>query len=275
MAAMRHDEHEAMLAHDEHHWWYRGRRRVLRAELDRLGLWPGARLLDAGCGSGRTLDELARYGSVTGLDLSPEAVAAARRRGHADVHAGHIEQMPFADGHFDVVTCLDVVEHTPDDRATLAELHRVTQPGGVLIVTVPAYQALWSWHDEVNLHFRRYDAPMLRAAATESGWDVVTDTYFNALLLAPAAVVRLAQRRRRGHEQSDLTLTPPALNRLLELPLALEARLLGTGRRLPAGLSLLAILRRPAVEAPQAAVARTRTTEAARAAARRPMPVGA
>jgi SAM-dependent methyltransferase len=271
MAAMTHDEHEAMLAHDERHWWYRGRRRVLRAELDRLGLWPGARLLDAGCGSGRTLDELARYGRVTGLDLSPEAVAAARRRGHDDVHAGHIEQMPFADGHFDAVTCLDVVEHTPDDRATLAELHRVTRPGGVLIVTVPAYQALWSWHDEVNLHFRRYDAPMLRAAATESGWDVLADTYFNALLLAPAAVVRLAQRRRRGHTQSDLTLTPPAFNSLLELPLALEARLLGAGRRLPAGLSLLAILRRPAVEAPQAAVA-TRTPEAAWAA-RRPLPL--
>ena len=152
-----------MLSGDDDHWWYRGRRRFLRAELDRLPIAPGARLLDAGCGSGRTLDELARYGRVSGADVSPEAVLAARRRGHDDVHRARVEELPFPDATFDVVTCLDVVEHTPDDRATLAELWRVTRPGGLLLVTVPAYQALWSWHDEVNLHFRRYDSPSLRA----------------------------------------------------------------------------------------------------------------
>src|SRR5882757_7940832 len=107
------DELQAMLSSDEDHWWYRGRRRVLRAELDRLPLDPDARLLDAGCGSGRTLDELARYGRVSGIDLSPEAVHAARRRGHDDVHVAAVEDLPFADETFDVVTCLDVVEHTP------------------------------------------------------------------------------------------------------------------------------------------------------------------
>jgi SAM-dependent methyltransferase len=241
------DELHAMLSSDEVHWWYRGRRRVLRAELDRLPLEPGARLLDAGCGSGRTLDELARYGCVSGVDLSPDAVEAARRRGHDDVRVARVEQLPFADAVFDVVTCLDVIEHTPDDRATLAELRRVTRPGGLLVVTVPAYQALWSWHDEVNRHFRRYDSSSLRAAACSAGWDVVTDTHFNSLLLGPAAAVRLAQRHRRGHEHSDLDLTPAALNGVLELPLRLESRLLATGTRLPAGLSLLAVLRRPAV----------------------------
>jgi SAM-dependent methyltransferase len=244
---MTHDELQAMLSSDENHWWYRGRRRILRAELDRLPLGPEPRLLDAGCGSGRTLDELARYGRVSGIDLSPDAVEAARRRGHDDVHVGPVEELPFPDATFDVVTCLDVVEHTPDDRATLAELGRVTRPGGLLLVTVPAYQALWSWHDEVNLHFRRYDRWSLRAAAGEAGWDVLRDTHFNSLLLAPAAVVRLAQRRRRTHEHSDLDLTPPVLNGILELPLRLEARLLAAGNRLPAGLSLLAVMRRPAL----------------------------
>jgi SAM-dependent methyltransferase len=244
---MTHDELQAMLSSDEDHWWYRGRRRVLRAELDRLPLAPSSRLLDAGCGSGRTLDELARYGRVSGVDLSPEAVAAAWRRGHEDVQVSRVEEMPFADGTFDVVTCLDVVEHTPDDRATLAELLRVTRRGGLLLVTVPAYQALWSWHDEVNLHFRRYDSPSLRAAAAEAGWDVVADTHFNSLLLAPAAAVRIAQRHRRGHAHSDLDLTSPILNGVLELPLRLESRLVGAGTRLPAGLSLLAVLRRPAL----------------------------
>jgi SAM-dependent methyltransferase len=247
MAAMTHDELHAMLSSDEDHWWYRGRRRVLRAELDRLPLPADARLLDAGCGSGRTLDELARYGRVAGVDLSPEAVGAARRRGHEDVQVGRVEALPFADATFDVVTCLDVVEHTPDDRATLAELRRVTRPGGLLIVTVPAYQSLWSWHDEVNLHYRRYDSASLRTAAAAGGWSVVGDTHFNGLLLLPAAAVRVAQRHRRAHAHSDLDLTPRALNRVLELPLRLESRLLASGGRLPAGLSLLAVLRRPAL----------------------------
>jgi SAM-dependent methyltransferase len=236
-----------MLSSDERHWWYRGRRRVLRAQLDRLPLAPGARLLDAGCGSGRTLDELARYGRASGIDLSPEAVAAAQRRGHRDVRVGRVEELPYPDATFDVVTCLDVIEHTPDDRASLAELRRVARPGGLLLVTVPAYQGLWSWHDEVNLHFRRYDSASLRAAAREAGWDVVSDTHFNSVLLGPAAVVRLAQRRRARHTHSDLELTPPRLNGLLELPLRLESRLVAAGTRLPAGLSLLAVLRRSAL----------------------------
>jgi SAM-dependent methyltransferase len=244
---MRDDELHAMLSRDESHWWYRGRRRVLRATLDRLPLGPAARLLDAGCGSGRTLDELARYGRVSGIDLSAEAVTCARGRGHDDVRVARVEDLPFEDASFDVVTCLDVIEHTPDDAATLAELRRVTRPGGLLLVTVPAYEALWSWHDEVNLHFRRYDSSSLRAVAVNAGWDVVADTHFNSVLLAPAAAVRVVQRRRRPHGNSNLDLTPSALNGVLELPLRLESRLIATGVRLPAGLSLLAVLRRSAV----------------------------
>jgi SAM-dependent methyltransferase len=247
------DELHAMLSADEEHWWYRGRRRILRAAIERLALGPVERLLDAGCGSGRTLDELARYGRVSGVDISAEAVAAARRRGHRDVHLAHVEEMPFPDATFDVVTCLDVVEHTPDDRATLAELLRVTRPGGALLVTVPAYQSLWSWHDEANRHFRRYDSSSLRGAARAAGWEVVGDTHFNGLLLAPAAAVRLAQRHRGTHAHSDLELTPSSLNGVLELPLRLESRLVAHGARLPAGLSLLGVLRRPAEPATVAA----------------------
>jgi SAM-dependent methyltransferase len=244
---MTEDELRAMLAADERHWWFRGRRRVLRAAIDRLPIAPDARVLDAGCGSGRMLDELTRYGQVCGVDLSAEAVAASRRRGHEVVRAA-IEAMPFRDGAFDLVTCLDVLEHTPDDRVALAELCRVTRPGGLLIASVPAYQGLWSWHDEANRHFRRYNRSRLRALAWSAGWDVVTDTHFNSLLLAPAAAVRIAQRHRATHAGSDLALTPPALDRLLELPLRLESRFVAAGGRLPAGLSLLAVLRRPARE---------------------------
>jgi SAM-dependent methyltransferase len=246
---------QAMLDVDEHHWWYRGRRRIIRAELDRLPLPPPAlaRVLDAGCGSGRTLEELVDYGSVSGIELNPEAGAVARRRGPApdgfDVHVGRLEELPFADDAFDLITCLDVIEHTPDDRDTLVSLRRVCKPGGWLLVTVPAYQALWSRHDEANHHFRRYNRRMLRTVAQAAGWQVERLTSFNSVLLAPAAAVRLAQRRRRvpvdGDYTPDLHIGPAWLNGMLERPLAFEASWLRQGRTLGAGLSLLAIMHNP------------------------------
>ncbi|HEY1566653.1 MAG TPA: methyltransferase domain-containing protein [Solirubrobacteraceae bacterium] len=238
---------KATLAVDEHHWWYRGRRRVIRAELDRLALPARARILDAGCGSGRTLVELTDYGEVAGIELNSDAAELARGRGLGEVQVGRLEELPWADEAFDLITCLDVIEHVPDDAAALGELRRVARPGGWLLVTVPAYQALWSRHDEANHHYRRYSRSMLRGAARSAGWQVQRLSSFNSLLLAPAAAVRLAQRRmgaRNGHS-SDLDVGPAWLNDVLERPLALEAGWLGRGRTLPVGLSLLAVLRRP------------------------------
>jgi SAM-dependent methyltransferase len=234
-----------MLDVDEHHWWYRGRRRIIQAELDRLALRNPARVLDAGCGSGRTLQELVRYGVVEGIELNPDAAAVAAGRGYGEVKVGRLEELPWSDDSFDLITCLDVIEHTPDDRAALSELRRVSRPSGWLLVTVPAYPALWSGHDEANHHYRRYLRGSLRQAARDAGWQVVRITSFNSLLLAPAAAVRLAQRRRsHGNSYSpDLTLGPDWLNDTLERALRVEARWLARGRTLPVGLSLLAVLR--------------------------------
>ncbi len=238
---------KATLAVDEHHWWYRGRRRIIRAELDRLALPAGARVLDAGCGSGRTLQELVDYGEVSGIELNEEAAELARRRGHGDIRIGRLEELPWDDGTFDLITCLDVIEHVPDDVAALVELRRVCAPGGWLLVTVPAYQALWSVHDEANHHYRRYSRSSLRVATLAAGWDLPRLSSFNSLLLAPAAAVRLTQRRFGTHNgySNDLSLGPAWLNDVLERPLALEASWLARGRTLPMGLSLLAVLQRP------------------------------
>jgi len=247
-------EFAAMLDHDDAHWWYRGRRRVLRAQLDRLVLPADPLILDAGCGSGRTLDELCAYGTVAGADLSEEAVAAARARGHHAVVLAPVEALPFADGAFDLVTCLDVIEHTADDGAALAELLRVTDSGGYVIVTVPAHQALWSNHDVVNQHYRRYSRDALRAAARAAGFEVVEETGFNLAPLAPAAIVRAIQNRRpTPPSASDLELTPRWADRYLEVPIAAEAWWMRRGGRVPTGLSRLAVLRRPSVSASVAA----------------------
>lgn len=238
---------QAMLAVDEDHWWYRGRRRIIRAELDRLPLDGGVRVLDAGCGSGRTLEELQRYGEVEGIELDPGAAEVARSRGCGEVRVGRLERLPWDDALFDLITCLDVIEHTPDDRVALRELRRVCKPRGFLLVTVPAYQALWSLHDVVNHHYRRYAPRALRRAAHAAGWRVRRMTFFNALLLGPAAAVRIAERRRNpaGDYTPELMLGPRWLNGVLEQPLRIEARWLSRGGILPVGLSLLAVLENP------------------------------
>jgi SAM-dependent methyltransferase len=238
---------KAMLELDEHHWWYRGRRLIVRAELDRLELSDGARVLDAGCGSGRTLEDLAPYGEVHGIELDPDAAAFAASRGYGEVKVGRLEELPWEPDTFDLITCLDVIEHTADDRLTLTELRRVCKPGGRLLVTVPAYQALWSLHDAANHHYRRYSRRSLRLAAVEAGWRLERMTSFNSILLPPAALVRLAQRSRRPDSgySPELKLGPAWLNALLERPLRAEARWLAGGGTLPAGLSLMAVLENP------------------------------
>jgi SAM-dependent methyltransferase len=238
---------QATMDVDDHHWWYRGRRRIIRAELDRLPLGSDPRILDAGCGSGRTLQELVDYGTVSGIELSEDAAEVARGRGLGEVVVGRLEELPFAAESFDLITCLDVIEHTPQDGPALAELLRVCRPGGFMLVTVPAYPALWSLHDEANHHYRRYSRRSLREAAVGVGWGLCRMSSFNSLLLAPAAVVRLAQRRRGVTDSytNDLDVGPTWLNTALEQPLRVEAGWLGRGGTLPAGLSLIAVLRKP------------------------------
>jgi SAM-dependent methyltransferase len=230
---------------EDRHWWYRGRRNVIDRVLDGLGLPAPARILDAGCGSGRNTVEIARRGTVTGVELSPTSVALARERNVGEVIEGSVLHMPFPPGGFDLAVCLDVVEHLEDDRAALTELRRVVAPGGALLVTVPAYQWLWSGHDVVNHHFRRYTRNSLRTVAEDAGWRQERTTYFNSLLLPVAILLRILDRisTRTTESSLDLWVPPEPLNRMLERPMDMEAAAIARGGRIPAGLSLLSVFR--------------------------------
>jgi len=230
---------------EDRHWWYRGRRTVLERVIADLRLPERARVLDAGCGSGRNMVELARHGTVTGVELSNTSVCLARARKAGEVIEGSVMEMPFAPDSFDLAVSLDVIEHLQDDLGALRELRRTVAPGGSLLVTVPAYQWLWSGHDEINHHHRRYTRRSLLRVAEQAGWKPVRTTYFNSLLLPAAILLRVLERLNTKTTESSLDLwVPPApLNWLLERPLALEAALIGRGRRIPAGLSLLAVFR--------------------------------
>ena len=230
---------------EDRHWWYRGRRRVLERVIAGLRLPARARILDAGCGSGRNMLELARHGAVTGIELSPTSVELARARDAGEVLAGSVLEMPLESDSVDLAVCLDVIEHLADDVGALRELRRVVVPGGSLLVTVPAYQWLWSGHDEVNHHHRRYNRRSLERAAAQAGWETVRTTHFNSLLLPVAILLRILDRFSRSTTESslDLWVPPRPLNWLLERPMLLEAALVGGGGRIPVGLSLLAVFR--------------------------------
>lgn len=234
------------LSVEDRHWWYRGRRRVVGRVLAGLGLPPGARILDAGCGGGGNLAALARFGEVTGLEPDAGARTAARARGLGAVVEGGLEALPFEDGSFSVATALDVIEHLDDDRGALGELRRVVVEDGFLVVTVPAYQWLWSPHDVANEHRRRYARRQLVTVAESAGWRPMQTSYFNSLLLPIVAVRRLWQRRRLGEQAppvSDFERTPAWVDGLLELPFRVEAAMISAGVQLPAGLSLLGVFR--------------------------------
>jgi SAM-dependent methyltransferase len=231
------------LAVEDQHWWYRGRRRIVVDVVAALPLPPQPQILDAGCGSGRNMVELSGFGTAVGLEPSRRGAEVARARGVGDVVVAGIDTMPFDDSRFDLITCLDVLEHIEDDRGALRQLRRVARPGAVLLVTVPAYPLLWSSHDELNRHCRRYTRAELLRRAFEARWRPLRTTYFNALLLPVAAVWRLGERLRPGRAPatSELKRTPAALDWLMEQPLRAEAALLRSGRRIPAGLSLVGV----------------------------------
>jgi SAM-dependent methyltransferase len=230
---------------EDRHWWYQGRRGVLERAIERLELPQGARILDAGCGSGRNMVELAHHGIVTGVELSDTSVHLARDRNVGEVLEGSVMDMPFEDGSFELTVSLDVIEHLEDDVSALRELRRVTTPGGALLVTVPAYQWLWSGHDEINHHHRRYNRRTLLAAAQSAGWRLESSAHFNSLLLPAAILLRALERFKPAATKSSLDLwVPPApLNWALRQPLKLEAAVIGRGGSIPAGLSLLAVFR--------------------------------
>jgi SAM-dependent methyltransferase len=237
---------------EQDNWWFVSRRRILLAVLRKFLPEPGRlEILDAGCGTGINLDYLAEFGTVTGVDSSEEAIQFCRRRGHEGVQRADLTRLDaFADGRFDLVTALDVVEHIDDDRAAVRELVRVVRPGGMLLVTVPAFPGLWSDHDEVNHHKRRYRGREIRDLLTSNGCELVRFTYMNTFLFPVAWLVRTWQqvRRRafgppRHPPRTDFVDYHPVVNALLLATFTSEMPLV-TSTGLPFGLSALCLARK-------------------------------
>ncbi len=233
--------YDQMAQLDQRHWWYRARREVLAALIRRRARPPtGARLLEIGCGTGHNLAMLGEFGEVDALELDAIARAVAEKRlGRPVMGAPLPELRGVPERHYDLIGAFDVIEHIDDDRAALASIAKRLKPGGRLLITVPAHQWMWSAHDEVNHHQRRYSKRTLNALIGGSPLKLEAIGYFNSLLF-PLAVAQRLVSRLSGSKDSDLAMPPAPVNYAFERGFAAERFLIGRVP-LPPGLSLFAV----------------------------------
>ena len=242
---MRADAYVEMARVQHAHWWFSARREILRERISALGLRHGARLLEIGSGTGANLAMLSEFGSVTGLEMSAQAIRFASelpevRTGQARLVEGRCpEALGALEGPFDLICLFDVLEHIDADSYVLSELSRLLAPGGRIMVTVPAYSWLWSEHDVKLHHFRRYTKDSLNNTFRRAGLDVARLSHFNTLLF-PLAVAERIVCKLRGRASGAVEVPGARVNSALRSVFSAERHLLGP-MNLPFGLSLLAL----------------------------------
>jgi len=224
------------------HWWWRAREQFLLDHFRRL--FPGGvggSILDVGCGDGLFFDKLREFGQPEGVEADGHLVTEQGRR-QGPIHIGSLETFP-KDRSFRLILMADVVEHVEDDVALLRCARELLAADGHLVLTVPAFPALWTQHDDVNRHHRRYTLASFTSAVRQAGLQVEHARYFFHWL-APLKLLVAARERIRPPRGTAATMIPPGLiNGLLTRLTRVEQRLL-RDHAPPFGSSLLVVARR-------------------------------
>jgi SAM-dependent methyltransferase len=246
-----------LAAAEKRHFWFKARNQVIAAILRRVTatLPAGFRALEIGCGTGnvlRLLEEFAGVGRVVGMDMFQGALRYARERTRCGLVQADMHSPPFL-ASFHLVGMFDVVEHFADDHRVLLDARALLQPGGVLLLTVPAHMGLWSYADEFAGHQRRYDIRELEAKLRAANFEIQYLSYFMAatfpVMWLKRRTTSWAHRRPTAAEARELFLAElrpvPVVNKVLGWLGAREATRVASGRRLPFGTSLVAVAARP------------------------------
>lgn len=227
------------------HWWFTTRKKIV---LDTIAQFRqkhvDGNILDIGCGCGVMLNSLQSLGPTSGLDMSDEAIHFCQEIFSGEVKKGYLpDQVPFPHGSFSLITALDVIEHIEQDQQSLKTLYDLLRPGGQAVVTVPAYQFLWSKFDEINEHKRRYTLKELREKLQQAGFKVEKISYFNSLLFPLVLFVRMLNKLLGRDGASDIELPGEKMNTLLGKIFGLEVAVL-RNLNLPFGVSIIAAVRK-------------------------------
>jgi SAM-dependent methyltransferase len=228
------------------HWWWRAREAVLIDMLRALRVQPHSAILDVGCGDAVSFQALSEFGAVRGIEVDEDLLDPS------GPFRDRISTRPLGDQvytdsswRFDLITALDVIEHIDDDRSAVSCMAAMLRPGGLLVITVPAFELLWDEHDEINNHRRRYTATLLRSTLDGQGLQLLNVRYLFRSLFIPKLLVRLVNKG-RSRKVAQHGIPAPAINSALKHLCVLEDRLL---RRLPIpfGTSVFAVTRKMAV----------------------------
>jgi len=227
------------------YWLFRARRELLVTLIRRTGGSPDSKILDAGCGGGLLISLLRKkgYKDIFGIDLSKMMVGLCRERGIINVSRQDCTETTFDDNFFDVIIAADVLEHLEDDAVALREWKRILKNNGRLIITVPAFDFLWSHHDEICHHYRRYSKPDLISALSAANYSVGRVSFWNCSLFFPLALMRIFQKiflRGKAGQSDQLYELNPFINNLLFQLLRLENRIINW-INFPVGISICAV----------------------------------
>jgi len=242
-------EYERMFQVEDVHWWYQGMQEITRAMLDRyIPDGNSQNILDAGCGTGAAMSTyLKKYGVVTGIDISALALSYSRKRNIKFLARGSVLTLPFKSNGFDLVTCFDVLYEraVTNDFTAVNEFFRVLNPGGYILLRLPAYDWLRGQHDITTHTSRRYTAKMTARLLKESGFQLAHITYANMLLFPLAFTRRMFEKIWHAEPgSSDLSVNFGIMNGFFKQILGSEAPI-AARFSLPYGLSIIALGRKP------------------------------
>lgn len=229
---------------EEKHWWHISKRRIVQNLIKRYNKIIDPKILDIGCGAGKNTEELLKYGKVWGIDNSEDAVRFCKKRGLKNVKLSNAEKTDLKTSSFDVITLLDVLEHTDDNR-TLKEMQRILKENGVIILTVPAFSWLWSKWDEALHHKRRYTLKDLISRIEDHNFKVIYATYLYSFLILPALIVRRIKEKFFYNKTypTDFQLSNPAVNLIMSFLSEMEFKL-AQRIPLPFGTTILIIAKK-------------------------------
>ena len=232
--------YQEMYCVENQHWWFRARRSILSSLI--LKYLPQGKILDVGCGTGFILEALKTQYEVWGIDISKIAIQFCQEKGLTQVTQGVLDKNTLPEHYFDLIMFLDMIEHLEHDLSALTQAKHYLKSQGQLLITVPAYQFLWSAHDEIHHHKRRYTKKQLTELLQQAGYEVIFSSYFNTFLFPLIAIARLIGNQLNRHHRSDVKLPSALVNNVLYQVFRSEKNLF-PNLSFPFGVSLVCLAR--------------------------------